>query len=69
MPQSASDRLKEVAARRAVEYVQEGMVVGLGTGSTAEFAIRALGERVAAGLRRRLYIVVANSRFSSEWVL
>ena len=46
-----SDRLKELAARRAVEYVQEGMVVGLGTGSTAEFAIRALGQRVADGLR------------------
>jgi len=45
-----SDQLKELAARRAVEYVREGMVVGLGTGSTAEFAIRALGERVAAGL-------------------
>ncbi|HCL29703.1 MAG TPA: ribose 5-phosphate isomerase A [Candidatus Latescibacteria bacterium] len=37
---------KELAARRAVEYIQDGMVVGLGTGSTAEFAIRALGDRV-----------------------
>ena len=46
-----SDQLKELAARRAVEYIREGMVVGLGTGSTAEFAIRALGERVAAGLQ------------------
>jgi ribose 5-phosphate isomerase A len=43
-----SDRHKELAARKAVEYVQDGMVVGLGTGSTAEFAIRALGERVKA---------------------
>ena len=51
MAQSAPDRLKEVAARKAVEYVEEGMVVGLGTGSTAEFAIRALGERVSGGLR------------------
>ena len=42
-----SDRHKELAANRAVEYIQDGMVVGLGTGSTAEFAIRALGERVA----------------------
>ena len=40
-----SDSDKELAARRAVEYVVEGMVVGLGTGSTADFAIRALGER------------------------
>ena len=40
-----SDRDKELAALRAVEYVVDGMVVGLGTGSTADFAIRALGER------------------------
>jgi len=46
-----SDHLKELAARRAVEYVGSGMVVGLGSGTTAEFAIRALGERVAAGLK------------------
>ena len=47
---SGSD--KELAARRAVEYVADGMVVGLGTGSTADFAIRALGERAQAeGLR------------------
>lgn len=51
MAQSASNRLKEAAARKAVEYVEGGMVVGLGTGSTAEFAIRALGERVSEGLR------------------
>jgi len=43
-----SDRHKELAARKAVQYIQHGMVVGLGTGSTAEFAIRALGERVEA---------------------
>lgn len=41
-----SDRLKELAARKAASYVLDGMVVGLGTGSTAEFAIRALGERL-----------------------
>lgn len=41
-----SDRNKELAARKAVEFVRDGMVVGLGTGSTAAFAIRALGERV-----------------------
>ncbi|MEE3335662.1 MAG: ribose 5-phosphate isomerase A, partial [Candidatus Latescibacterota bacterium] len=40
-----SDRLKELAAEKAVSYVRDGMVVGLGTGSTADFAIRALGER------------------------
>jgi len=43
--------LKERAARAAAEVVMEGMRVGLGTGSTAAFAVQALGERVATGLR------------------
>jgi ribose 5-phosphate isomerase A len=42
---------KEAAGRKAAEYVEDGMVVGLGTGSTALHAILALGERVASGLR------------------
>ncbi|MGY8823314.1 MAG: ribose-5-phosphate isomerase RpiA [Candidatus Latescibacterota bacterium] len=41
---------KEAAGNQAAEYVENGMVVGLGTGSTAEYAIRALGNRVRAGL-------------------
>lgn len=41
---------KQAAAERAVEFVQNGMVVGLGTGSTANFAIEALGRRVKEGL-------------------
>jgi ribose 5-phosphate isomerase A len=44
---------KEKAGRRAAEFVEDGMVVGLGTGSTAEFTIKALGERVAQGLNIR----------------
>ncbi len=42
---------KEVAGKKAAEYVNDGMVVGLGTGSTAVHLIRALGERVAQGLK------------------
>lgn len=45
------DELKRAAALRAVEYVEDGMVVGLGTGSTATFVVQALGERVAHGLK------------------
>lgn len=41
---------KKAAAERAVEFVQSGMVVGLGTGSTAYFAIEALGNRIKEGL-------------------
>ena len=42
---------KEAAARFAAGLVEEGMVVGLGSGSTAALFVRALGERVRAGLR------------------
>jgi ribose 5-phosphate isomerase A len=45
------DDLKRQAAVKSVEYVRDGMVVGLGTGSTARHMIVALGERVKKGLR------------------
>ncbi|MEC8981647.1 MAG: ribose-5-phosphate isomerase RpiA, partial [SAR324 cluster bacterium] len=41
---------KQRAAEAAVEYVKDGMIVGLGTGSTTEFAVNKLGERVRDGL-------------------
>ena len=45
------DQLKRAAALRAIEEVGDGMVVGLGTGSTSAFVVEGLGARVAAGLR------------------
>ena len=42
---------KRLAAEAAVAEVRGGMIVGLGTGSTAAFAIQALARRCAAGLR------------------
>ncbi|HEY0271022.1 MAG TPA: ribose-5-phosphate isomerase RpiA [Sphingomonas sp.] len=42
---------KRIAAVAAVAEIEAGMVVGLGTGTTAAFAIAALGRRVADGLR------------------
>jgi ribose 5-phosphate isomerase A len=47
----AKDTEKEAAGRAAAKLVGEGDVVGLGTGSTAYFAVVALGERVKAGLK------------------
>jgi ribose 5-phosphate isomerase A len=41
---------KQAAAEAAAEEVRAGMIVGLGSGSTASFAVRAIGRRVAAGL-------------------
>jgi len=47
------DEAKLAVARRAVEFVEEGMAVGLGTGTTATMFIRELGKRVKAGLKIR----------------
>lgn len=49
---SPIDTAKFVSARRGVEFVEDGMKVGLGTGSTAAWMVRCLGERVRdEGLR------------------
>jgi ribose 5-phosphate isomerase A len=42
--------LKQIAGEKAVEYVKDEMVVGLGTGSTVFYAIKKIGERVKNGL-------------------
>ena len=44
------DALKRTAAERAVALVKDGMVLGLGSGSTAEIAVELLAQRVTAGL-------------------
>jgi ribose 5-phosphate isomerase A len=44
------DGLKRQAAARALEFVHDGMKLGLGTGSTAKHFVELLGERVRAGL-------------------
>lgn len=45
------DALKRAAAEAAVALVEDGMIVGLGTGSTAAFAVEALARRHGQGLR------------------
>lgn len=42
---------KENAAHAALDFVEDGMTLGLGSGSTAEIFIEKLGERVAGGLK------------------
>jgi len=54
MPNELSpiDKAKFVAAKRAVDFIMPGMKVGLGTGSTAAWMVRCLGERIREeGLR------------------
>lgn len=41
---------KQIAGEKAAEFVKDGMVIGLGTGSTIYYTIRKIGERVKEGL-------------------
>jgi len=45
------DALKKLAANAAVEYVKDGQIVGLGTGSTVRHVVAKLAERIKKGLR------------------
>jgi ribose 5-phosphate isomerase A len=49
----ANDQEKEAAARASLQFVNNGQVVGLGTGSTAAYFIELLGEQVKNGLKIR----------------
>lgn len=51
------DIYKQQAALEAVKYVQSGMVVGLGTGSTAKYAVMELGRRLQEGELSRIVAV------------
>lgn len=48
---STRNNPKQAAGEQAAQLVKNGMVVGLGTGSTAAYAIKELGKRVVAGLK------------------
>ena len=49
----ANDFEKEAAARASLQFIQDGQVVGLGTGSTAAYFIKLLAEKVKNGLHIR----------------
>src|ERR1700738_3548310 len=45
------DELKRQAAARGPEHVQDGMKLGLGTGSTARHFVELLGDKVRGGMK------------------
>ncbi len=51
MPNPTADDRKRAAALKALELIQPGMIVGLGTGSTAAHFVTALGAKVREGLK------------------
>jgi ribose 5-phosphate isomerase A len=65
---SQRDRWKQVAAERAADLVRPGMVVGLGTGSTAVFAIRRIAALLQSGALRDV-VGVATSKTSEAEAL
>jgi ribose 5-phosphate isomerase A len=50
MTKSDLNKEKKAAAEKAVEFIESGMLVGLGTGSTVKFMIKCLSEKIRDGL-------------------
>ncbi len=63
---SEQDRYKQQAAERAVELVERGMVVGLGSGSTALFAIRLIGRLLRKGALAEIAGVPTSAATAAE---
>jgi len=60
------DELKKIAADKAVEYVESGMVLGLGTGSTAAFAVAKIGELLKEGKLKDIVGVPTSKRTAEQ---
>ena len=65
---SRQDQYKRAAAERAVELVQSGMTVGLGTGQTATYAIRRIGALLRAGTLEDIEAVATSLATAAEAV-
>jgi ribose 5-phosphate isomerase A len=63
MTQDHAEKLKRLAAKDAVDLVENGMVLGLGHGSTTRHAVDIIGERVRSGALRNI-IGVPTSEFT-----
>eukprot|EP00898_Chlorokybus_atmophyticus_P004554 jgi/Chlat1/509/Chrsp103S01106 len=64
--QLSQDELKKQAADKAVEYVKSGMVVGLGTGSTAAFAVDKIGKLLKSGELKDIVGVPTSKRTAEQ---
>uniref|UniRef100_A0A1S3Y6D3 ribose-5-phosphate isomerase n=1 Tax=Nicotiana tabacum TaxID=4097 RepID=A0A1S3Y6D3_TOBAC len=61
----SQDELKKIAAYKAVEFVESGMVVGLGTGSTAKHAVDKIAELLHTGKLKNI-IGIPTSKITHE---
>ncbi|XP_077253748.1 ribose-5-phosphate isomerase 2 [Tasmannia lanceolata] len=67
-PQSilTQDDLKRISAYKAVEFVESGMVLGLGTGSTAYYAIERIGELLQQGKLRNIIAIPTSKKTEKQ---
>jgi ribose 5-phosphate isomerase A len=63
----STDDDKRLAAEAAVTEIERGMLVGLGTGSTAAYAITAIGERIKTGLEIEAVATSLGSERRAVW--
>ena len=67
MTKSDLNKEKKAAAEKAVEFIESGMLVGLGTGSTVRFMIESLAEKIKNGLDiKAISTSNATSRFAES---
>ena len=59
------EKLKKRAAIRAVEFIESNMVIGLGTGSTANYAIQQIGEKIQSGALQNIVGIPSSERSES----
>ncbi|CAN0920450.1 Probable ribose-5-phosphate isomerase 3, chloroplastic [Linum grandiflorum] len=65
-PVLTQDDLKKLAADKAVDYVKSGMVLGLGTGSTAAFVVSKLGELLKSGQLKDIVGIPTSKRTEEQ---
>lgn len=65
-PTLTQDDLKKLAADKAVDYVRSGMVLGLGTGSTAAFVVSKIGELFNSGELRDIVGIPTSKRTAEQ---
>lgn len=59
---ATQNELKRKAAHRAAEFVESGMVVGLGSGSTSNFAVQRIAERIKSGQLKNIVAIPSSAR-------
>ena len=61
-----NDKLKQLTAEKAVTYIQSGMVVGMGHGSTALKAAKELGRLIREGKLREILVIPCSKEIEQE---